>query len=32
MTFEMVLEDAKLMANICSIISAIVAESSVNIA
>ncbi len=32
MTFEMVLEDAKLMANICSIISSIVAESSVNIA
>ncbi|MHA1345968.1 MAG: proliferating cell nuclear antigen (pcna) [Candidatus Heimdallarchaeaceae archaeon] len=31
MTFEMVLEDAKLMANICSIISSIVAESSVNI-
>jgi proliferating cell nuclear antigen len=32
MTFEMILEDAKLMANICSIISSIVAESSVNIA
>jgi len=28
----MILEDAKLMANICSIISSIVAESSVNIA
>ena len=32
MTFEMVLEDAKLMANISSIISSIVAESSINVA
>jgi proliferating cell nuclear antigen len=32
MTFEMVLEDAKLMANLCSVISSIVAESSVTIA
>ena len=31
MTFEMVLEDAKLMSNICSIISSIVAESSINV-
>ena len=32
MSFEMVLEDAKLMSNISSIISSIVAESSINIA
>ncbi|NPD87089.1 MAG: proliferating cell nuclear antigen (pcna) [Asgard group archaeon] len=31
MTFEMVLEDAKLMSNICSILSSIVAESSINL-
>ena len=32
MAFEMVLEDAKLMSNISSVISSIVAESSINVA
>ncbi|MHA1222673.1 MAG: proliferating cell nuclear antigen (pcna) [Candidatus Heimdallarchaeaceae archaeon] len=31
MAFEMVLEDAKLMANVCSIISSIVAESNLTV-